>query len=349
MRPLVFILGVSVSADNGSSRLPWFRVYTQLSHLPKFERLSLVQRGLLITCWLQAAEHVPRGVLPNLHVMAASCGRGYGLHPKRLACALDRLCKSRWLDYDQSISSYRIHDWDHYQFLGSDHSAERTRKYRSKSDRSGDQSGSQHGGHCVAPHTNKLNDLALIVTPLDSDIDISHPSDETFTCFLCSKNHADGDCLTSTEHSIRDKVEGKKRRKGVVVDPRYIPLKASLESYWKQYRGVDLGSISTKGDWMQVAMLLRRTKLDPKFGIGALQGSALRFCSNSAAWERKQGLAYWATHAYLYMGEYVKDKAIKGQRTQSATSDLATLRACAAVAPDLLTSADKARIAGEVL
>jgi len=319
----------------GRKRLPWFRVQASLHRLPKFRRLPAVLRGHLLTLWSLAADSEPRGRLPDLRQIAESLGVGFIANRHRIIPrVLMPLHKSGWLD-KHSDGSFWVHDWDYWQSLPEDGLQPPVQPpvqptvqpvvvsgYDSK----------RLTGELTTPRCTEVKEEDLRSSSLLPFDDFSQALNiplhtESVPQQAPRKSH--GKRSTSNGHGE--------------ADPRSEPLKAFVTREWQEHRGTSISACTQTADWVQFNRMLHRTIDDSAFAIGSLQASFMRFIASDSRWERSQGLGWWCGHVDRYMGNHQhKSKALA---RQALDSQLSTLRAVQASAPELLTESDRALLA----
>jgi hypothetical protein len=104
---------------------PWIRLYTEVPHDPKVQRLPPDLFKFWINCLCLSSEN---GALPPPEDIAFVTG----LRPIRVRNYLAKLEKADLIDSDSSaIGAFNVHNWDRRQFA-SDLSNERVKKHRKR-------------------------------------------------------------------------------------------------------------------------------------------------------------------------------------------------------------------------
>lgn len=99
-------------------RYYWIKLYTRLLTDKSFTRLTLADRGLLITIWMIAAEYNKDGLLPSPSVLSkySVLGFKYSGHPSRITKMLHSMTEQSWLSYDLMTEQFTIRNWDRWQY-----------------------------------------------------------------------------------------------------------------------------------------------------------------------------------------------------------------------------------------
>jgi hypothetical protein len=340
-----------------SKSAPWFRVYDWIIHLPKFSDLSRSERGDLLTVWLLGyANDSERGRLPDLKTIARAFSSQIASHPSKVISILDNLKTKGWIDqkYDQNTqqSFYTLHDWQFWQ-KGGDHSTPRVRTHRNQlphdpSEKSARSSVLIGQGNTENKALPQICNALLEVETNNSAPAVAERAVKDIK-LRTEQSPDDFEDMLNTPELVLEcdtpKTKTKHRKKPVESDPRLIPLKAHIKQSWHDYRNSDISACTSSADWSQFAKMLKRTRnAQDEFSLSALMISFTKFAASKDLWDRRQDLRYWSTHPERYMRDtsiesrdkrYMRDRKAKEQ-----ASNLVTLRAVQASAPELLSAQD---------
>lgn len=91
----------------------------------KWRRLTIPERGVLLTLWMAASLQDHEGFWPTLTALIDDVG-----DEPDVPAIVDRLIELRWIDGPDEDGAYRIHDWPEWQPPLPMSGAERTRRWR---------------------------------------------------------------------------------------------------------------------------------------------------------------------------------------------------------------------------
>jgi len=290
---------------SGDLPLSWFKVQYLLLHHPKFKHLTRVQKGDFFVSWLYAyGNQLQRGFIGDEDLLSLADEIGGEIHGRRyLAKQIMDHFEIVGL-YDRIPNGWLIHDMDDWQ-PKSDHSRDRQRKRRmllpvreplqeppqvpgtqpTQLPTSTSQSNQQLVAQC-----NTLEPVTPPVEKRREDIEVLRTSPKLPFCD--PKSFDDWLCCDKSEIT-----KAKKPRKVRVVDPRYIPLKAFIESEWDKHRSIRFATVVHRSDMVALA------QLHDSLSLQVLQDSYLRFLQDTEPFVRKQSpIRYWASNLQRFAG-----------------------------------------------
>jgi len=269
----------------GRKPYEWFKVQNNLALHPKFRSLSADLKGHLLCLWCAAYSHFDRGCLPSLRELAAYLGPSFVTNTRRIIPrVLEPLTNAGFLDYDKVENKYYLHDWNRWQYHAESTATQPTLNQDSTK---------------TQPWVDPLVEGRVDNKRLTEQLSLSDNRVQNTEVDIGS-----ADALLPLQY-----LDGKgilpispKEPKSSVVDDRYIPLKQFMEAEWMKWRGISLGSATSKKDWVQVAAMLHRTASDPAYTTTALCNAFLRWITSNRIYDKGMSVAQWATSVHVYLG-----------------------------------------------
>lgn len=319
---------------------PWFRVYSWITHLPKWADLSLADKGALIVLWCIGNEYdCISGNLPDIKTISKAFGSRYTNRNKDVLALLDKFVDLKWLDRIINPSgsvAYRLHDWKEWQFK-SDLSTPRTAKFRAKTVKNDVKNDTHSDSVGVA------NKEVMITKERNTDVQIhSHfvrmPEND--------KKISQQALIEGFEDGINQAVINRRRisKKPDAVDDRWPALRRDLPAIWKENRGSHLTSATGASDWSSLARVLKRSVGDPAYSLSAIKLSFIRFLTSSDKYHRMQGFRYWVSNMHLFFN---RPASAHSKCSDSITPRQKLLQALQAEHPQALSDEDRQALAGK--
>jgi hypothetical protein len=303
--------------------LQWFRLHQgKLSSSPKFSRLSLSEKGILLCLWILAySNKLDVGILPDVHTIAKFLGAGWYKNIQRVDNLLERFSQYCWLDKftrnDSPDVYYKLHDWEFWQFCDEPEASDFPHHGETFA------SDFPHHGETfpkLSPNFPQVVETVVESKALprprvqsterieDKARSTSNPIDDLETLINSSPLQSElfENALCQTEDDLHNSV--------------YKDLLAHLESTWLSERKFPLKSVCTKSDYVELHRMLRRV-LPAMIPVSALLAAWNRFLLSPDRFYRKQGnpIRFWCNNLSAFMADdNVKEVGRQESRSERA-------------------------------